>query len=145
MTNKAYLSIEKILSANDTSETGAHQAGICVPKKAEILSYFPKLNVSIKNPRMTLDFYDDAMEKWKLNFIYYNNRYFGGTRNEYRLTCITAYMKRHSLSPGDILVFSHDGLRRRRISFRKAGLKKKAQDGWLVLGKGWKVIQMGGK
>ena len=34
--------VEKILSRNDTGETGGHQAGIHVPKKKEILSFFQR-------------------------------------------------------------------------------------------------------
>ena len=41
--NAAKRSISKILSANDTGETGGHQAGILVPKQEEILSFFPPL------------------------------------------------------------------------------------------------------
>ena len=41
--------ITKTLSANDTGETGANQAGILIPKQPEILSYFPDLDGTIKN------------------------------------------------------------------------------------------------
>jgi hypothetical protein len=76
--------IEKTLSANDTGETGAHQAGICVPKNREILGFFPQLDVKVKNPRVPVDVIDDAGREWTFAFIYYNNRRFGGTRNEYQ-------------------------------------------------------------
>ena len=41
-------SITKVLSANDTGETGGHQAGILVPKEERLLSFFPALKRSIK-------------------------------------------------------------------------------------------------
>jgi hypothetical protein len=93
--------IEKILSANDTGETGGHQAGICVPKAENILSFFPPLNPELKNPRQVLDIKDDAGTFWSFNFIYYNNRFFGGTRNEYRLTGMTAFFREFNLKDGD--------------------------------------------
>ena len=68
--------ISKILSANDTGDTGAHQAGILVPKNREILGFFPPLDNSEKNPRYHLPFYDDSDTKWEFAFIYYNNRFF---------------------------------------------------------------------
>ena len=86
--------ITKTLSANDVGETGGHQAGILVPKEREILSFFPSLNPRDKNPRVTLVFREpDGITRWDFNFIYYNNRFFGGTRNEYRLTCMTKYFR----------------------------------------------------
>ena len=43
--------IAKILSANDTGETGGHQAGILVPREPDVISFFPKLDASQYNPR----------------------------------------------------------------------------------------------
>ena len=40
--------ISKVLSANDTGETGGHQAGILIPKSEIILSFFPKLSSAKK-------------------------------------------------------------------------------------------------
>jgi len=41
--------IKKVLSANDSGETGGHQAGILIPKNQDILSFFPVLGNSEKN------------------------------------------------------------------------------------------------
>jgi hypothetical protein len=42
---------EKQLTANDTGETGAHQAGIHIPKsQKDLLSFLPPLDAS-KEPR----------------------------------------------------------------------------------------------
>ena len=89
--------IEKMLSRNDTGETGGHQAGILIPKKPEILSFFPSLNSEEKNPRLLITFHDHMGEQWSFYFIYYNNKFFGGTRNEYRLTGMTKYLNHQIL------------------------------------------------
>ncbi len=101
--------ITKELSRNDTGETGGHQAGILIPKDELILAFFPPLNASVKNPRHHLRFTDPAGEKWEFAFIYYNNRYFGGTRNEYRLTRMTPFIRAANLKAGNILTLHRDG------------------------------------
>jgi len=69
--------ISKILSANDTGETGGHQAGILIPKSELILSFFPRLNGAEKNPRVYIKFHDNFDEEWQFNYIYYNNKFWG--------------------------------------------------------------------
>ena len=128
--------IEKTLSANDTGETGAHQAGICVPKVHNILSFFPKLDATLKNPREVLDMTDDSGREWAFTFIYYNNRFFGGTRNEYRLTGMTAFIREFNLKAGDKVIIKRDSPRHIRITFRRAHEKGKV----LRLSTNWKVI-----
>lgn len=109
---KLVAAIEKILSRNDVGETDAHQSGILVPKKGEILSFFPLLDKRKLNPRTTLTFYDDSGHPWEFVFIYYNNKPYyknnppgSGTRDEYHLTCMTAFMRKYGLAAGDSLVF----------------------------------------
>ncbi len=99
------IKITKELTSNDIGITGSHQAGICVPKNPEIRSFFPDLNSEEKNPRTTIDFKDENNETWNFNFIYYNNKFFNGTRNEYRLTGMTKYIQQKNLKPGDLLEF----------------------------------------
>lgn len=133
--------IAKTLSANDTGETGGHQAGILVPKDERILSFFPKLDPGKYNPRCHLRFIDDGGTCWEFAFIYYNNRLFGGTRNEYRLTRMTKYIRQSGLIVGDDVVLSHDGAGRYRVSHKRklhAGLT----GGVLKLGTGWRVVQL---
>ncbi len=103
------IAISKILSPNDLGETGSHQAGICVPKKTEILSFFPDLGNEEKNPRATMYFKDNFGKTLKTNFIYYNNKFFDekGTRNEYRLTGLTGYFHENALKAGDEIILSH--------------------------------------
>lgn len=132
--------ITKQLSANDTGETGGHQAGILVPKDPRILGYFPDLNPKERNPRVHLTFKDDEGRRWEFAFIYYNNRFFGGTRNEYRLTRMTRYIRENGLVEGDELVFTKDKNAVRNVSFRRVRPSEVEEDGVLRLGGGWKVI-----
>ena len=98
----------KLLSANDTGETGGHQAGILVPKTdAELLAFFPPLDPNIKNPDAWIWCEDEFGKKWKLRYIYYNNKLHvaGGTRNEYRITWMTEFLRLNSARAGDSVVF----------------------------------------
>jgi hypothetical protein len=131
--------ISKTLSSNDTGETGGHQAGILVPKEPEILSFFPKLDKSHKNPRANLLFVDAEDYEWNFVFIYYNNKFFGGTRNEYRLTGMTRYIRENNLKQGDEMVMSVDDEGKRSIACKR---KDTVADGPLVLKGTWKVIKL---
>lgn len=115
------VTIAKILSRNDVGATGAHQAGLLVNKKAEILGFFPRLNAGEKNPRKTMRFTDSGGSHWDFEFIYYNNKFFGGTRNEYRLTCMTPFFKAHNAQPGDAIILSKTGQGGFRIEIERAG------------------------
>lgn len=148
--DKKPTAITKVLSLNDTGETGGHQAGILVPKNSEVLTFFPDLGCDEKNPRVTMYFSDEAGKIWKLNFIYYNNKFFDekGTRNEYRLTGMTAYFRVNGLKAGDSITLTHlpdgtDIIRYKRADAPKieittdanGKIKKK-----LTLGTNWRVI-----
>ena len=143
--------ITKVLSSNDTGETGGHQAGMLIPKESKALAFFPNLGNDSKNPRTSVYFYDEANTIWKFNFIYYNNSFFDkeGTRNEYRLTGMTAWFREKCLKAGDSVTLTHDEDGIDRITFSRAtqgnvavimdneGHERKR----LVLGSGWKVIR----
>lgn len=103
-------SIAKVLSPNDTGSSGSHQAGILVPRKTDILSFFPELSHGTKNPRTQIPFVDSCGMRWTFTFIYYNNKFFdpSGTRNEYRLTGMTRFLRERGAEPGDKLVFRRD-------------------------------------
>ena len=58
-------------------------------------------------------------------FVYYNNKFFGGTRNEYRLSKTKAFIKKYKLTAGDALIFKRDSLKQRRIIQNKKNLKIK--------------------
>jgi len=98
----------KPLSRNDLGLTGSHQAGICVPR--QLSKFFPELNKTKKNPRKILTVYDIREKCWEFNYIYYNNKFFGGTRNEYRLTRMTRFLKENDVKIGDRLKFEWDNI-----------------------------------
>jgi hypothetical protein len=100
--------IYKNLSPNDLGLTGGHQSGILVPKRLlDEVSFFPALSAREKNPRVKLTFQlRNSDESLLLNFIYYNSKFFGGTRNEYRLTGLGPYLRRIGASPGDNIKMS---------------------------------------
>lgn len=130
--------IAKILSANDTGETGAHQAGILVPKDPNLLSFFPKLDSKQYNPRVHLRFLDDGGAFWEFAFIYYNNAFFQGTRNEFRLTRMTKYIRQAGLAVGDELILSQDG-ERYLVSHKRAN-NPELSGKTLKLGTGWRIV-----
>ncbi len=135
--------ISKRLSANDIGSTGAHQAGILVPKQKEILEFFPSLDSKQKNPRQTLVIRElNDRTRWEFNLIYYNNKFFGGTRNEFRLTCMTQYLRSVDSKIGDELVFSKDENGSIFIECVREDLNKPTltSDGVLILSGGWKII-----
>jgi hypothetical protein len=136
--------VHKKLSANDVGTTGGHQAGILVPKEKSILSFFPALDKTVKNPRMKLVVFERrTRERWEFNFIYYNNKLSGeGTRNEYRLTCMTKFMRAIDAKVDDELVFSRDENASFEIDIVRSNASSSLEmDGdTLVLGGGWTVI-----
>ncbi|MEO7067399.1 MAG: EcoRII N-terminal effector-binding domain-containing protein [Rhodanobacter sp.] len=136
--------ITKTLSANDVGATGGHQAGMLIPKDPRILSFFPKLDPTDANPRSHLVFEDEVSQKWTLAFIYYNNRLFGGTRNEYRLTHLTRFIRQNGLVTGDEIVLSRKEDGSLMISIRRASTVAAVESGRLVLklGSGWKVVNI---
>lgn len=134
--------ISKILSANDTGETGAHQAGILVPKEKEVLSFFPELDKTVKNPRVHLSFEDESGKMWEFAFIYYNGKFFDGTRNEYRLTRMTKYIKSEGLSPEDEVILEKDDAGNYKVKSARKNMVKTTTAGALILSGGWKVIDI---
>lgn len=116
---------EKELTANDTGETGAHQAGIHIPKsQTDLLSFLPPLDPSTKNPDAWLEMKDDAGEVWRFRYIHYNNSLHdpGGTRDEFRITHMTGFFRSVGATAGDTLVLSGTpGGWHFEISVRRAG------------------------
>jgi len=101
-------SYAKILSANDTGATGGHQAGILVPKAdAKLLAFFPALDASVMNPDAWIRCEDASGKIWGMRYIYYNNKLHvsTGTRNEYRITWMTKYLRANKAVAGDSVIF----------------------------------------
>lgn len=135
--------ITKELSANDTGATGGHQAGIHIPKHTSVLSFFPELDSNTKNPRVILEFIDEYEQRWEFAFIYYNNLFFGGTRNEYRLTRMTPFIRKHGLQPGDRVTLCRNPTSELLlIKCQKANVSKRNKSGVLKLGSSWKEIKI---
>jgi len=79
--SRGKLSYCKFLSANDTGDTGAHQAGIYIAKNAvSILFDTPGQRGENKDRYVKIRWQDDF--ETESRFIYYGT----GTRNEYRIT-----------------------------------------------------------
>lgn len=100
---------EKVLTKNDVGATHSHQAGFLIPKgMSELLEFLPFLDPSVKNPSCILRVVDDSGRTWDFRYVYYNNKLHSkeGTRNEYRITCTTAYMRQNDAREGDTLVLS---------------------------------------
>ena len=131
--------IAKLLSANDTGETGGHQAGILIPKDKRVLSFFPALDPKLPNPRCHIQFLDDGGTFWEFAFIYYNNKFFGGTRNEYRLTCMTKFLRQAGVVQGDDLILAQEK-GRYRVTYRRRKEGRGLKNGVLRLGTAWRVI-----
>ena len=136
------VTISKLVSANDTGETGGHQSGILVPKDPKLLSFFPILDSNSLNPRAHLTFTDSSEEKWEFAFIYYNNRKFGGTRNEYRLTRMTKYIRQTGIVAGDEVVLTRDDNYHYSIDFRRSNEVEPPKNNILRLGSGWRIINI---
>lgn len=144
--------ISKVLSANDTGETGGHQAGICVPKGSDALLFFPDLGNASKNPRVALVFEDDWGQRWPFNFIYYNNKFHSpnGTRNEYRLTGLTRFFRENGLRAGDEIMLIHGSDGEDYIKYEKVGHGSSSsvlcEDGIvktkLTINENWRVIDL---
>jgi len=128
--------IAKVLSPNDVGKTGGHQAGILIPKIGEILDYFPPLDTNTRNPSVFISFKDESTERWKFRFVYYNNKFFGGTRNEYRLTHMTKFFKAKNLKEGDTIIFYMENEFFKIKHERKSPVQKdyiKLSDSWVTI------------
>ena len=103
------MQISKTLSANDLGMTGGHQGGMHVPKDGSVLPFFPVLDQVSHNPRMPMVVRDVRTgTMWTFQFIYYNNSQIGGTRNEYRLTHMTKFLRQSHAVPGDELLLTRE-------------------------------------
>lgn len=108
MTKKTF---RKTLSANDTGATGGHQGGILIPKtEKELLAFLPPLDAGVKNPDSWIRCLDEHGVERKFRFVYYNNRLHdaNGTRNEYRITHMTGYLREMRAAGGDGLEISRE-------------------------------------
>ena len=131
--------LRKTLTANDVGHTGSHQAGIHVPKL--LVEYFPLLDASQLNPDTWLEIASrESTHHWR--FIYYNNAVVGqGTRDEYRLTHVTGFLREATARPGDVLELTRIGAR----SYAGQVMSGEDESGVLTLSiEGpWRVVRIG--
>ena len=129
----------KTMSGTDCGHTRTHQAGMLVPKKdPNLLNFLPRLDLSIENPEATFSCVDPVGKKWQFRYIYYNKKLFGtGTRNEYRITGMTKFIKKFEIQPGDELIFSlqSQGLYAVEINHKDMG-----EDLGTVVLRGWRQV-----
>ncbi len=122
MTKRTFI---KILSANDLGMTGGHQAGILVPKgDGELLAFLPALDAALLNPSEWIECVTPDGTLLQLRYVYYNNRLHqpDGTRNEYRLTHLTMFLRASGARVGDGFEISkNEGVRRYRIRVVEQG------------------------
>jgi hypothetical protein len=109
MTRKTF---RKLLSANDVGNTGSHMAGILVPKgEGELLAFLPPLDPAVLNPSAWIDCVTEEGLELKFRYIYYNNKFHApnGTRNEYRITHMTKYLRDANADESDVFEISREG------------------------------------
>jgi hypothetical protein len=131
-------SYEKVLSANDTGITGGHMGGILIPRtKSGLIELFPKLDPKEYNPSVFIKIYDSNERSHKLRFVYYNNKLHGkGTRNEYRLTCLTNYLRNWNAKAGDRFRITKTSDNRLEMSV----IKRKTDESGRIVLKGWNRV-----
>ena len=94
----------KLLTANDSGESGGHQAGIHIPKgEKDLIAFLPQLDLGVKNPDAWINCTDENGREWAFRYICYNNKLhdLGGTRYEYRITHMTKYFRVAGARAGD--------------------------------------------
>ena len=126
----------KRLSDNDVGMTNSHQAGFLIPKLFVKEGLFEKLSDEELNPRLRLKFRDLADESdIYLTYIYYNNKFFDGTRHEYRLTGLTRWIKNHGLRSGDTIQICRIAKYDYTIGIIKAERRPRtlSEDSWTAL------------
>lgn len=115
----------KTLSANDVGTTGGHQGGVLIPKgERELLEFLPHLDPSVKNPDAWLSCADPHGGTHRFRFVYYNNKLHdpNGTRNEYRITYMTAWFRKSGAKEGDVFeIAREEGSSVYMVSVIKAG------------------------
>lgn len=136
------MKFEKILTKNDIGLTNSHQAGFLVPKgMKDLLEFLPYLDPTEYNPSVILCFLDPDNQQWEFKYIYYNNRLHSksGTRNEYRITRTTGFMRAVGACEGDGILLSKNSEGIYQIELRRADLQP-SNGAQRVLLSGWNRV-----
>ena len=102
---------QKTLTANDVGATTTHQAGIHVPKTEQaLLDFLPPLDPRQRNPDAWIKCVDELGGIHRFRYIYYNNKLHAenGTRNEYRISHMTGYLRQAGAKEGDLIEISKE-------------------------------------
>ena len=129
-------SATKILSDNDVGTTNSHQAGFLIPKSLVKDGLFDALSDAVLNPRLRLKFVDQKNKSTHyFNFIYYNNKFFGGTRHEFRLTGMTKWIKESGLRRGDSIEISRISPFEYSVTVQKENRRAQtlSKESWILL------------
>lgn len=140
------IEFSKVLSANELGITKSHQAGLLIPKRIALLSYFPRLDRFAINPRETMDFFiSDLGLGVSLNYIYYNNKDRGlGTRSEYRLTGTTKLFRDLNVVPGQVIEFGYIDKSLRAVIIKNdddASAQTENVKKPYITTNGWKIVE----
>jgi len=115
-----------------------------VPKRFAMSTFFPLLPYDSVNPRRALTFTDtETGHLIATNFIYYNNKRRGKTRDEFRMTGIASYCRSKEADVGDSMVMKLLADGRRTLEVLKASNSSESpEDGRItvVLSENWVVI-----
>jgi hypothetical protein len=135
------MELVKILSSNDVGATGGHQAGVVIPKSVAKGDFFPVLDSGLLNPRQVL--FGTLLPEGtsvKLNYIYYNGRlHNSSTRNEYRLTGISSFLKDFGAQEGDKLILTKIAPDRYSLRIEIRGLENNEERLVVRLSKDWVI------
>lgn len=139
----------KILTKNDTAETGGHQAGITIPKRPDLLDFFPALDLAEFNPEDWIVCIDSEGERWEMRYVYYNGKTFSprlSTRNEYRITYMTKFFRKWNAQSKDAIVFKETNKRNtydvriEKLSVSDAASKNNTEEQAVVILRGWSQV-----
>jgi hypothetical protein len=105
--HNADIEVWKVLTANDTGETGSHQAGIHIPKHIVRLSFFPELDEESFNPECLIEtLVEPVGRRLAVRYVHYNGKLTGANgRDEYRITRTPRILDMVSARTGDLLRF----------------------------------------
>ena len=137
--------VTKRLTANDLPGR-SHQAGIHIPKRPELLEFFPRLDPDRVNPDCVVTVYLPKLERyWDLRFVYYNGALRGvGKKNEYRLTGTATPLRELGAHVGDSVEFSRTahGEIRLTVIRNSAGAPSDTSNGRVIeLPGGWSLVE----
>lgn len=136
--------VAKTLTPNDLGLTGGHQAGLHVPKDSPLAKFIGDDIRHAVNPRKAIALIDvHSGQSCSATLIYYNNVLRGGTRDEFRITGTTAFLRRLAAQVGDELIFDIEGREELKVSLvrRPAGAQGISDDdGPIKLSGKWRFI-----